>query len=137
MKRLSVEEYKQIEIEILIKVDKICRENNINYFLFAGTLIGAVRHKGFIPWDDDIDISMLRSDYDKLAYIIQNNDYGLNFIRIEENPDTIYPYGKICDKSCLFSEQRCKACPGKRLRKVSGPACAGRLFRLALNFTRL
>lgn len=112
MKRLSVEEYKQIEIEILIKVDKICRENNINYFLFAGTLIGAVRHKGFIPWDDDIDISMLRSDYDKLAYIIQNNDYGLNFIRIEENPDTIYPYGKICDKSTVINEHNFKSVEG-------------------------
>ena len=96
-KQLTMEEYKQVELGILIKIDKICREHNINYFLYAGTLLGAVRHQGFIPWDDDIDISMLREDYDKLAKIIQNGDYGINFIRIEENPDTIYPYGKICD----------------------------------------
>lgn len=112
MKRLSVDEYKQIELELLIKVDQICRENNINYFLFAGTLIGAVRHKGFIPWDDDIDISMLRDDYNKLAHIIQNGDYGINFIRIEENPDTIYPYGKICDESTIIEEKNFKSVNG-------------------------
>lgn len=112
MKQLTVEEYKQVELDILIKVDKICRENNINYFLFAGTLIGAVRHQGFIPWDDDIDISMLRTDYDKLAAIIQNGGYGLNFIRIEENPDTIYPYGKICDQTTEIDEKNFKSVNG-------------------------
>lgn len=112
MKQLTLEEYKQVELDILIKVDKICRENNIKYFLFAGTLIGAVRHQGFIPWDDDIDISMLREDYNKLANIIQNGNYGLNFIRIEENPDTIYPYGKICDQTTEIEEKNFKEVKG-------------------------
>lgn len=112
MRRLSVEEYKQVELGILVKIDEICRKNGINYFLFGGTLLGAVRHKGFIPWDDDIDISMLREDYDKLAHIIQNKDYGLNFLRIEENPDTIYPYGKICDTSTEIEEINFKKVKG-------------------------
>lgn len=112
MQRLTVEEYKQVELNILIKVDQICREHKINYFLFAGTLIGAIRHKGFIPWDDDIDISMLRADYDRLAQIIQTGDYGLNFIRIEENPDTIYPYGKICDVNTKIVEKNFKTVKG-------------------------
>ncbi len=112
MRRLTVEEYKQVELNILLKVDRICRENHINYFLFAGTLIGAIRHKGFIPWDDDIDISMMRTDYNRLANIIQNGHYGLNFIRIEENLDCIYPYGKICDVNTMLIEKNFKPVEG-------------------------
>ena len=65
-RELGIEEAKQIELEILLHIDKICKENKLRYFLAYGTLIGAVRHKGFIPWDDDVDINMPREDYDWL-----------------------------------------------------------------------
>ena len=53
---------------ILLAIDKVCREHNLRYYLVAGTMLGAVRHKGFIPWDDDADIALPRKDYDVLVW---------------------------------------------------------------------
>ena len=64
-KQLSLRDLKKIEIEILDNLDSFCKSNNIRYSLGEGTLIGAARHKGFIPWDDDIDVIMLRDDFER------------------------------------------------------------------------
>ena len=66
MKEISFEESKKISLDILLTVADFCDKHNLTYFLAYGTLIGAIRHKGFIPWDDDIDIQMPREDYNKL-----------------------------------------------------------------------
>lgn len=58
-----------VGLGILLELDRVCRENNLTYFLFYGSLLGAVRHNGFIPWDDDIDVGMPRDDYNKLLDI--------------------------------------------------------------------
>ena len=63
MERITVQETKKIELNILISIREFCKENGIRYYLTGGSLIGAVRHSGFIPWDDDIDIIMPRKDY--------------------------------------------------------------------------
>lgn len=65
MKKLSLQEIQNQSLEILKEFDKICRKNNFQYSLAYGTLIGAIRHNGFIPWDDDVDVWMPRTDYDK------------------------------------------------------------------------
>lgn len=77
------------QLEMLKVIDSICRDNHIKYSLYAGTLLGAVRHKGFIPWDDDLDICMERSEYDRFielwekvgpaGYILQNKENTPNF----------------------------------------------------------
>lgn len=109
MRKVSLDEYKYIVLGIMVKIDEICQENNIPYYLSYGTLLGGVRHKGFIPWDDDFDILMKRSDYDRLAEILDDGNYGLNFIRIETRPDTLFPYGKICDQNTILEERNfCK-----------------------------
>jgi lipopolysaccharide cholinephosphotransferase len=67
MRKLDIEELRHIQLEILDDVDRFCRENQLRYSLCGGTLLGAVRHKGYIPWDDDIDILMPRPDYERFA----------------------------------------------------------------------
>ena len=94
-----MEELRKVQLEALLEVDRICKKFGITYQLFSGTLLGAIRHKGFIPWDDDIDICMLRNDYDRFievckteldtTYFLQNYETDKNFIhnitRIRKN----------------------------------------------------
>ena len=72
MKKIEQQECREIQMSILDEIDRICKENNLKYSLAYGTLLGAVRHKGYIPWDDDIDICMLREDYEKLISILKD-----------------------------------------------------------------
>lgn len=78
---INIQKLKKCEIEIIKKVHKICIENNLKYYMVCGTLLGAVRHKGIIPWDDDIDIGMYREDYNKLISIIKKEYSDIFFIQ--------------------------------------------------------
>lgn len=98
----NLDEIKQIEIDILDEIVQICSENNLKYILAYGTLLGAVRHKGFIPWDDDIDIIMPRYDYNKLLEIWNDGKYRL--VECMKNKDYIYPFAKVYDADTILEE---------------------------------
>lgn len=70
-KQLSSDEIKAIELNILLELDRICKEYNLTYVLAYGTCLGAIRHQGFIPWDDDIDVFMPRDDYERLYHLFE------------------------------------------------------------------
>ena len=65
----ALTEHKRIMLEMLMKLDQICKKHGIPYMLFAGSMLGAVRHGGFIPWDDDLDVVMLRDAYERFLEV--------------------------------------------------------------------
>ena len=84
------------ELKILKMFRDICEENNLRYFLLGGTLLGAIRHDGFIPWDDDVDVCMPREDYEKFLKIAQNKLEKPYYISsLENNYDYRYCFGRI------------------------------------------
>ena len=98
MKELSLQEIKQHELEILKVFHTFCVKNNIRYFISHGTLLGAIRYKGFIPWDDDLDVLVPREDYDRLLTIFKDTE-RYQLIAFEKNPNYAFPYAKLCDMS--------------------------------------
>lgn len=99
----------QTELEILLAVDKVCRENDIVYWLDSGTALGAVRHKGFIPWDDDADIGMLRPDYDRFMTIAPHElgeRYAVSGPR--SNPKQSGFFGKVWLRNTIFETPETK-----------------------------
>lgn len=93
------------ELEALIEFDRICKKHHIPYTLYGGTLLGAVRHNGFIPWDDDIDVAVLRSDYDKLEEIF-TQEMSARFFFQNHNTDKDWYrlYAKIRVNDTLYIE---------------------------------
>lgn len=86
-----------IDFEILCKVDEICRRHGISYWLDGGTLLGSIRHEGFIPWDDDLDIAMMDSDYERFQTVVDEEFKGTDFV-FKQVPSHI---GKILYKDFL------------------------------------
>lgn len=94
-----------VELKILLEIKRICESHNIKYFLIGGTLLGAVRHQGFIPWDDDIDIGMLRPDYIRFQEVFPHTtlpEYSLETYNTDAGWSAVF--GKVRLKNTKYSE---------------------------------
>lgn len=104
-KTLSCEDLKKIEYGMLLEFHNFCTKNGLTYFLTGGTLLGAIRHKGFIPWDDDIDVTMPRHDYDifiEMYFKDRNRKYLIKDVKLDKN--YYYPYAKMVDPDTIVYE---------------------------------
>lgn len=103
MKELTLQELKEIEFSILKEFDAFCKENNIRYFLAYGTLLGAIRYKKFIPWDDDVDVLVPREDYNRLLTLFRDSE-KYRLYAYEKDSRYLYPFAKICDTETVKCE---------------------------------
>lgn len=105
-KRITLDELKAIEKNILLYFDQFCEKNNLRYWLSGGSMLGAIRHKGFIPWDDDIDVFMPDVDYERFLELFQENDNLMCQI-VDDDNDVWghYKFARLADKSTLLVEK--------------------------------
>lgn len=102
----KLNDIQQILLGFLLEVDRICKKHNIKYFLGGGSLLGAVRHKGFIPWDDDADVMMLRKDYDRFLSVLPSELPNYLFAQTQENEkDSHFPFTKLRINNTLLSTE--------------------------------
>lgn len=89
----DVKELWAIELDLLVKFDEVCKKHNIKYWLDSGTLLGAIRHKGFIPWDDDVDVVVMRDGYERLLEVA--SDFEKPYFLQSAYTDCDYPRGHL------------------------------------------
>lgn len=104
MEKIDGDRLKKIQLEILDVVTQFCDANGIRYWLDSGTLLGAIRHKGYIPWDDDIDLGMLREDYERFVSAFNESNDRYRVLSFEWNPDFGFPFAKVCDTTTVLYE---------------------------------
>lgn len=104
MHRLSSDEIKKIELTILLEFDRFCKGNNLRYLLAFGTALGAMRHGGFIPWDDDIDVIMPREDYEHFLAIYPTDNTAHYKLTIFRDESSVHHFAKLTDTNTLVHE---------------------------------
>lgn len=97
MREMSLKDVQQVSLDILKDVHEFCVENNIKYTLFSGTLIGAIRHHGFIPWDDDLDIAFTRPEYEKFIRTYKSKRGYKLFCRERKGNDVYLAFARVCE----------------------------------------
>lgn len=108
MRKATIDEIRKIQLKLLSELDTFCKINNIKYFAFAGTLLGTIRHNGFIPWDHDIDIAVPREDYIRMQQLLKHEESHpfFRFLCFENNSDYLWQFGKICAKNTYLKTTR-------------------------------
>lgn len=102
----KLEKVQKILLGYLLEIDRICKKHDIKYFLAGGTLLGAIRHHGFIPWDDDADVMMLREDYDKFQKVVQQELPDNIFMQIPQTEKGNYnPFTKLRINNTMFATE--------------------------------
>ena len=106
MRKVTLDEQKKIEMEIMAYIHDFCMKHSIRYFLAYGSLLGAVRHHGFIPWDDDVDIVLPREDYEVFSnqFNLENHS-NYQMINAENRKDYYCPFSKVIDKRTVLHEK--------------------------------
>ena len=104
-KEISIEERKKVLLSIMLELDEFCKTNNIVYYLVGGTLLGAIRHKGFIPWDDDMDIALPRDDYEKLVNAFVSKSGKIRVINHHSVDNYRYAFSKADHKDTQLYEK--------------------------------
>lgn len=107
MEQEILKKVRQVQLEIAMEIRRVCEENDISCFLAHGTFLGAVRHGGFIPWDDDMDMGMMRSDYEKFCRIAPEKlkpEYCLQTWYTE--PNYGLPFGKVMKRGTVYLENK-------------------------------
>lgn len=96
-------------LNIFVEIDKVCKKNNLRYYAIGGTCLGAVRHQGFIPWDDDLDIAMPRPDYEKFLSIAEKElPSNLKIFHVNQGKNYICRFSKVHDTTTTFVEKGMK-----------------------------
>lgn len=104
MRIATPDEVRSIQLELLSQFEEFCKQQQIQYFAFAGTLLGTIRHKGFIPWDNDIDVAVSRNDYEKMQRILKDENAHpyFRFLCFENDPLYLWQHGRISAKHTLL-----------------------------------
>lgn len=115
MRNELLRKIQMVQLEIMKVVDRICEEENINYYLCAGSMLGGIRHQGFIPWDDDLDIMLPREDYAKLLEILKKKlpeEYWLQ--TYDTDSEYWQPFAKIRKKNTIYKEKGMENFPDEK-----------------------
>ncbi len=141
MEQSTLDKIHGIQIEMLSNFHAYCKEHGIRYTVICGSLLGAIRHKGFIPWDDDIDVGLMRDDYEKLIELLKKEPIEGCFIQDYSSDSHYYqPYAKLVKNDTVFIEAYRKNCKAKSgifidifpFDSISKPGLKTTMFRRAL-----